>query len=194
MTTFKPNGITFAADSATTVVPRANVLMNADRKAMTYEQIEQALYNNKLQASQLYTVTLAYVVDGVVTGVALPDNLYIRLAGQRGDDGSLKGCAPDAHKFVKSQAKLVNCDNIKGVITIGSKHGDFYFGYDQEDTTYRPPIASVSANYEGDAKLHRAITDLIAANPDKELCVYFLPTIDFTKWCTFQRKQAARNG
>ena len=193
MSTFKPNGITFAADSATTVVPRANVLMNADRKAMSYEQIEQALYDNKLQASQLYTVTLAYIIDGVVTGVALPDNLYIRLAGQR-QDGALVGCAPDAHKFVKNQAKLVICETIKGVVTIGTKHGDFYFGYNQEDTTYRPPIASVSANYVGDEKLHAAISDLIVANPDKELCVYFLPTIDFTKWCTWQRKQAARNG
>jgi hypothetical protein len=167
--------------------------MNADKTAMTYEQIEKALHANKLQASQLYTVTLAYVVDGVVTGVALPDNLYVRLAGQRGEDNALKGCAPDAHKFVRSQAKLGNCDVIQGVITIGTKHGDLYFGYEQEDSTYRPPIASVSATYDGDAKLHKAITDLIAANPERVLQVYYMPTVDFSKWCAYMKKRAARN-
>jgi hypothetical protein len=190
--TFTASGVKFKATDAKATVKRANVLMNANGSAMSYQDIVDALYANKLQASQLFSVVLAYDIDGEVTGIQLPDRLNVRLAGQR-KDGALVGSAPNAHSFVKNQAKLLDADKLKGTVTIGEKSGDYYFGYRSEDSTYNAAIASVSANYEGDEKLYKAIIDLVTANPDKELLVYFVPTVDFSKWVAYQRKQAAKS-
>lgn len=192
MATFNTSGVTFKATDAKTTVKRANVLMKADNTAMSYQDIVDALYANKLQASQLFHVVLAYDIDGTITGIKLHDRLTIRLAGQR-KDGALVGCAPNAHSFVKNQSKLLDASNIKGTITIGAKHGDYYFGYTTSESDYTAAIASVSANYEGDAELYNAIVELTAANPDKELLVYYVPSVDFKAWCAFQRKQLAKS-
>lgn len=177
--TFTASGVT--VDASKSVVTRANVMFKADRTPMTYAELEQALYHNKLQASALFRVVLAYNVDGVNTGVKLSSGV-IRLAGQRGKNKELVGAAPNAHSFVKNQALMLDADNIQGTVTVGKKNGDLYFGYTQSGTDYKPAIASVSANYEDDADLYEEITSLIAANPDMELLVFFVPTVDFKAW------------
>ncbi len=192
MTTFATSGVSFKATDAKSTVKRANVLLNADNTAMSYQDIVDALYANKLQASQLFHVVLAYDIDGTITGIKLPNRHTVRLAGQR-KDGALVGCAPNAHVFVKNQAKLLDSSNIKGTITIGTKHGDFYFGYTTTDSDYNAAIASVSANYEGDSDLYNDIVELQSNNPDKELLVYYVPSVDFKAWVAFQKKQAAKS-
>ena len=94
---------------------------------------------------------------------------------------------------MKNQAKLTDASNIKGTITIGDKHGDFYFGYTQDGNTYNPCITSVSATYVPDAEAHAEIVALTAANPDLELQVYYVPTEDFTKWCKFMKSTTAKS-
>ena len=192
MTTFNESGVSFKASTAVATVKRANVLMNADKSAMTYKDICDGLYTGSLNPAQLYRVVLAYQIGDTVKGIKLNNN-RLRLAGQRDKDGKLVGAASDAHSFVKNQAKLTDASNIKGTITIGDKHGDFYFGYAQADTTYNPCIASISATYDKDSEAHTEIMELKAANPDMELQVYYVPTPDFSAWCKFMKQTAAKS-
>ena len=189
---FTASGVEFKAADAVTTVKRANILMNADKSPMTYKDICDALYTGSLNPAQLYRVVLAYQVGDTVKGIKLVNN-RLRLAGQRDKDGKLVGAASDAHSFVKNQAKLTDASNVKGTITIGDKHGDFYFGYTQADTTYNPCIASISATYDKDAEAHAEIMELQTANPDMELQVYYVPTPDFSAWCKFMKLTAAKS-
>lgn len=192
MTTFNESGVSFKASTAVTTVKRANILMNADKSPMTYKDICDALYTGAINPAQLYRVVLAYQVGDTIKGIKLTNN-RLRLAGQRGKDGKLVGAASDAHSFVKNQAKLTAAPNIKGTITVGEKHGDFYFGYTQDGNTYNPCIASVSGTYDKDVEAHAEIVALIAANPDLELQVYYVPTPDFSAWCKFMKQTAAKS-
>lgn len=191
MTTFNESGVSFKASTAVTAVKRANILMNADKSPMTYKDICDALYAGSLNPAQLYRVVLAYTIGDTVKGIKLTNN-RLQLAGQR-KDKKLVGAAPEAHAFVKDRVKLQDASTIKGTITIGSKHGDFYFGYNQTDTTYNPCIASVSGTYDKDIEAHAEIVALIAANPDLELQVYYIPTPDFSAWCKFMKQTAAKS-
>lgn len=190
--TFTASGVEFKAADTVATVKRANVLMNADKSAMTYKDICDGLYTGTLNPAQLYRVVLAYQVGDTVKGIKLVNN-RLRLAGQRDKDGKLVGSATNAHSFVKNQAKLMDAPTIKGTITIGDKHGDFYFGYTQDGNTYNPCIASVSGTYEPDAEAHAEIVALKAANPNMELQVYYMPTEDFAKWCKFRKLTAAKS-
>lgn len=192
MTTFNESGVSFKASTAVTAVKRANILMNADKSAMSYKDICDGLYAGTLNPSQLYRVVLAYVDGDTVKGIKLNNN-RLSLAGQRDKDGKLVGAAKEAHSFVRNQAKLIDASTIKGTITIGEKHGDLYFGYTQDGTTYNPCIASVSATYDKDAEAHTEITSLIAANPDHEIQVYYIPSPDFKAWCKFMKLNAAKS-
>ena len=189
---FATSGVEFKASAAVTTVKRANILINADKSPMTYKDICDALYTGSINPAQLYRVVLAYQIGDTVKGIKLTNN-RIRLAGQRDKAGKLVGAASDAHSFVKNQAKLMDAPNVKGTITIGDKHSDFYFGYAQADTTYNPCIASVSATYEPDAEAHAEIVALKTANPDKELEVYYVPTEDFAKWCKYMKATTAKS-
>ena len=190
--TFATSGIEFKASTAVTTVKRANVLFNANGTPMTYQEIEQALYGNKLNPSSIYRVVLGYTVGGVVKGVKLTTN-RLQLAGQRSADGKLVGATSQAHSFVKNQAKLMQAPNIRGTITIGAKDQSYYFGYAQADSTYTPCIASVSASYDKDTEAYVEITALIAANPDMELGVYYIPSPDFTAWCKCMAAMTAQS-
>ena len=192
MTTFNESGVSFKASTAVTTVKRANILFNANGAPMTYREIEQALYANELNPSSIYRVVLGYTVGGVVKGVKLTTN-RLQLAGQRSADGKLVGATAQAHSFVKNQAKLMQAPNIRGTITIGAKDQSYYFGYAQADSTYTPCIASVSASYDKDTETYAEITALIAANPDMELGVYYIPTPDFTAWCKCMAAMTAQS-
>ena len=192
MTTFNESGVSFKASTAITNVKRANVLMNADKSAMSYTDICNGLYAGTLNPAQLYRVVLAYQIGDTVKGIKLVNN-RLRLAGQRDKDGKLVGAASDAHSFVKNQAKQTDASNIKGTITIGDKHGDFYFGYTQADTTYNPCIASISATYDKDSEAHAEIMALKAANPDHELEVYYVPSVDYVAWLGAMKVLAAKS-
>ena len=193
MTTFTKSGVSFKATEAKTTVQRANILLNKDGSAfMTTADITDALYAGKLQASQLYHVVLAFNIQGTITGVKLNNGARLRLAGQRDKDHKLVGAAPDAHAFVKSQVKLKDASNIKGTITFG-KDGSLYFGYAQSDSTYNPCVASVSATYDKDKALFAEITALVADHADKELLIYYVPSVDLKAFVTYHKKQAAKS-
>ena len=192
MTTFNESGVSFKASTAVTNVKRANILINADKSPMTYKDICDGLYTGSLNPAQLYRVVLAYQVGDTVKGIKLTNN-RIRLAGQRDKAGKLVGAAKDAHSFVKNQAKLMQAPNIRGTITIGAKDQSYYFGYVQADSTYTPCIASVSASYDKDTEAYVEITALIAANPDMELGVYYIPSPDFTAWCKCMAAMTAQS-
>lgn len=192
MTTFAKSGVEFKVSSVTTTVQRANVLINADKSPMSYKDICDGLYAGTLNPSQLYRVVLAYVDGDTVKGIKL-DNNRLSLAGQRDKGGKLVGAAKEAHSFVKNQTKLTDASTIKGTLTIGEKYGDLYFGYTQDGSDYNPCIASVSATYGKDAEAHTEITSLIAANPDHEIQVYYVPSPDFKAWCKFMKRNAAKS-
>ena len=191
MATFTESGVSFKATEATTTVKRANVLFNADKTPMTYREIEAALYSGSLNASSIYRVILAYTIDGVTKGIKLSNN-RLSLAGQR-TDKKLVGAAPEAHSFVKNQAKLQSGAKIKGTITIGAKDHSLYFGYVRDDSTFNPCIASVSSSYEPDAALYAEIMELKQTNPDLELEVYYIPTVDYAAWLKAMAMIAAKS-
>ncbi len=193
MTIFATSGVSFKATDAKSTVKRANILLNEESTAfMTTAEITDALYAGKLQASQLYHVVLAFNISGTITGVKLNNGARLRLAGQRDKEHKLVGAAPDAHSFVKSQVKLKDASNIKGTITVG-KDGSLYFGYAQDDSTYNPCVASVSATYDKDQALFAEITALIADHADKELLVYYVPAVDMKAFVAYHKKQAAKS-
>ena len=192
-TTFTASGISFAASDAKSSVKRANILLNTDGTSfMTTAEINEALYAGRLQASQLYHVVLAFNINDTITGVKLTNGSRLRLAGQRDKEHKLVGAAPDAHSLVRNQIKLKDASNIKGTITTG-KDGSLYLGYSQDDSTYNPCVASVSAAYDKDQALFAEITALIADHTDKELLVYYVPTVDFKAFVAYHKKQAAKS-
>lgn len=188
---FNASGVEFKAKEAVTTVKRANVLFNADKTPMTYQEIADALYNGSLYPANIFRVILAYTIDGVTRGIKLENN-RLALAGQR-KDNKLVGAASAAHSFVKNEVKLQSGNKIKGTITIGGKQGDMYFGYVQEGNTFNPCVASVSATYDKDSALFNEIMKLQAANPTLDLEVYYVPSVDYAAWLKAMKLTAAKS-
>ena len=189
--TFTASGVEFKAADAVTTVKRANVLFNANKAPMSYSEIEAALYHGSLNPANIFRVILGYTINGVTKGIKLENN-RLSLAGQR-KDKKLVGAAPEAHSFVKNQVKLKAGGKVKGTITIGAKNNDLYFGYNQDTSTFAPCVASVSATYEPDSKLYAEIMALKAANPDHELEVYYVPSVDYVAWLGAMKVLAAKS-
>ena len=189
---FATSGVEFKATDVVSTVKRANTLFNADGTPMSYKQIEQGLYNGGLNPSNFYRVVLAYIVDGVAKGIKLTTN-RVQLAGQRADDGSLKGAATDAHKFIKNMAKLATAPTIHGTITIGAAKGGIHFGYSQDDSEFKPCIAALNPSYDKDVEAHAEVMALKDNNLGLELQVYYRPSPDFTAWCKCMAAMTAQS-
>lgn len=190
--TFATSGVEFSATDVVSTVKRANVLFNANGQPMTYREIEQALYNGELNPSNFYRVVLAYIVNGTAKGIKLTTN-RVQLAGQRGEDNSLKGAAKDAHYFIKNQAKLGKDSTIHGTITIGAAKGGVHFGYNLTDSTFKPCIAALSSTYDKDVEAHAEVMGLLNNAHGLELQVYYRPTPDFTAWCKCMAAMTAQS-
>ena len=189
---FATSGVEFNATDVVSTVKRANTLFNANGKPMTYQEIEQGLYKGDLRPSNFYRVVLAYIVDGKAKGIKLTTN-RVQLAGQRGEDGSLKGAAKDAHYFIKNMAKLATAPTIHGTITIGKSKGGIHFGYTQDDSEFKPCIAALNPDYDKDVEAHAEVMALKDNDLGLELQVYYRPSPDFIAWCKCTAAMAAQS-